>query len=138
MVQRCRMFYNLVFISLMPIHRWLAHSDPQPMEQRNWVCPLVGSSMTQLCCPSTPSGEHLLTCVEVSLDFHFLCHDGKTNRHRSFAFGQLNFHGNLARLVGTHFLPKFSSSALLPSCSAWAKNLTAGSCTVAAQSLVME
>jgi len=63
------MFYDLVFISLMPIHRWLAHSDPQPMEQRNWVCPLVGSSMTQLCCPSTPSGEHLLTCV---LKYHWI------------------------------------------------------------------
>lgn len=62
----------------------------------------------------------------------------KADRQRGFALGLLNFHGNLARLVESHFPANFSSFALLLGCRAWAANVTAGSCLFVAQSLVME
>lgn len=62
----------------------------------------------------------------------------KANRHRDFALELLNFHGNLARLIESHFPANFSSSALLLSYRARAANATTGSRSTAAQSLVVE
>lgn len=62
----------------------------------------------------------------------------KGDRQRGFALGLLNFHGNLARLIESHFPANFSSFALLLGCRARAANVTAGSCLFVAQSLVME
>lgn len=77
-------------------------------------------------------------CVKMSLDFHLSAMTEKANRRRGFVLGLLNFHGNLARLVERHFPANFSSFAPLLGCRAWAASVTAGSCSFAAHSLVME
>lgn len=131
-VQRGRIFCSLC-VSLMAIHKPSAHGYPRATWAERWGLPFGGSSMAQHLVPSFLTGVlkcHLISILSAMME--------KANRRRGFVLGLLNFHGNLARLVKRHFLANFSSFAPLLGCRAWAASVTAGSCSFAAHSLVME